>query len=244
MQKIVIEFWVRRFEERESMSDNRAGMPSRFGDEEWLIAPPDMDAPRVLPDMRVAPDELAARAVIADAVRAILVALGQDPTREGLLRTPERVARAYQELLVGYDTDPIALLNGALFETEYHDMVVVKDIDFYSLCEHHILPFFGKAHVAYIPDGYVIGLSKIPRIVEMYARRLQLQENMTRQIADMMQELLRPRGVAVIVHGQHMCATMRGVSQSSSKMITQVMYGEFRDPEVRAQLNEHLRAGE
>lgn len=181
---------------------------------------------------------------IATAVRTILVNVGEDPTREGLRKTPERVARAYNELLGGYAVNPASLINGALFESAYDDMVVVKDIEFYSLCEHHMLPFFGKAHVAYIPDGKIIGLSKIPRIVEMYARRLQVQEKMTREIADFIQTLLSPRGVAVIVMGQHMCATMRGVNQTSSKMLTQTMYGAFQERIAHEQLNDRLQQAE
>jgi GTP cyclohydrolase I len=229
------------FQERMMMSESKLGIPSRFGDEEWRIAMPEAEPARQLPAMRIAPDKTQAHEAIADAVRSILLNVGEDPTRAGLLKTPERVARAYDELLAGYDTDPAALVNGAFFETDYHDMVVVKDIEFYSLCEHHILPFFGKVHVAYIPDGQVIGLSKIPRIVDMYARRLQLQEKMTYEIANFLQDLLHPRGVAVIVTGQHMCSMMRGVNKSGSKMVTQVMYGEFQEEKVREQLNERLR---
>ncbi|HZQ07387.1 MAG TPA: GTP cyclohydrolase I FolE [Anaerolineae bacterium] len=176
-----------------------------------------------------------------DAVRRILISIGEDPNREGLLRTPKRVARAYDELLAGYEVDPAAMINGAIFDAEYDDMVIVKDIEFYSLCEHHILPFFGKVHVAYIPNGKVLGLSKIPRIVEMYARRLQIQEKMTQEIADFLNDLLHPRGVAVIVTGQHMCSMMRGVNQSESKMVTQVMFGEFQNRDVAEQLNDRLR---
>lgn len=223
------------------MSDNRGGVPSRFGDEEWRIFMSDPETAFVLPEMRVAPERADAHAAIAAAVRTILAQVGEDPLRQGLLQTPERVARAYDELLSGYAVDPVAVINGALFETEYHDMVVVKDIEFYSLCEHHMLPFFGKVHVAYIPDGQVLGLSKIPRIVDMYARRLTLQERMTQEIADFLTELLHPRGVAVLVTGHHMCAMMRGVNQSDSKMMTQVLSGEFQDAQVRAQLNERLQ---
>lgn len=223
------------------MTENRSGVPSRFGDEEWRIFMSDPETARVLPEMRVAPERTDAHAAIADAVRTILIHIGEDPQRQGLLKTPERVARAYDELLSGYFVDPIALVNGALFDTDYHDIVLVKDIDFYSLCEHHMLPFFGKAHVAYIPDGRVLGLSKVPRIVEMYARRLQLQERMTHEIADFIRDVVRPRGVAVLVTAQHMCARMRGVSQSESKMMTQVMYGVFQDDAVRAQLLARLR---
>ncbi|MEB2308408.1 MAG: GTP cyclohydrolase I FolE [Candidatus Brocadiaceae bacterium] len=188
--------------------------------------------------------KLKSQRAIAAAVRTILVNVGEDPTREGLRKTPERVARAYNELLSGYAVNPVSLVNGALFESIYDDMVVVKDIEFYSLCEHHMLPFFGKAHVAYIPDGKIIGLSKIPRIVEMYARRLQVQEKMTREIADFIQSLLSPRGVAVIVTGQHMCATMRGVNQTGSKMLTQTMYGAFQERIAHEQLNDRLRQTE
>jgi GTP cyclohydrolase IA len=148
--------------------------------------------------------------IVANAISTILQAVGEDPQREGLLDTPNRVARSYDELLIGYKVDPRALLNNALFDVTYSEMVVVTDIDFYSLCEHHMLPFFGKAHVAYIPSRKVIGLSKIPRIVEAYARRLQIQERMTRQIAELIDELVQPLGVAVIVDGLHMCVAMRG----------------------------------
>src|SRR5690606_16938188 len=139
----------------------------------------------------------------------ILDAVGENPDREGLAGTPDRIARMYDEVLAGYRTDPYELLNNALFEVEYDEMIIVKDIEFFSMCEHHMLPFFGRAHVAYIPDKKVIGLSKIPRIVEMYARRLQIQERMTRQIADLIEELLNPQGVAVVVEGSHMCSMMR-----------------------------------
>lgn len=223
------------------MSDLQFRLPRPQDDAEWNELLAEIETARVLPEMRVAPERQAAHEAIADAVRTILLNVGEDPLREGLLKTPERVARAYDEILAGYTVDPAALVNGALFGVAYHDMVVVKDIEFYSMCEHHMLPFFGKVHVAYIPDGQVIGLSKIPRIVEMYARRLQLQERMTHEIADFLQDLLRPRGVAVVVTGQHMCAMMRGVNQSASKMVTQVMYGEFQERHVREQLNERLR---
>ncbi len=165
---------------------------------------------------------------IETAVRDILTAVGEDPTREGLLRTPERVARMYEELLQGYRTDPVALINDALFAEEYDEMVIVRDIEFYSLCEHHMLPFLGRAHVAYIPRGKVLGLSKIPRIVEMFARRLQVQERMTRQIADFVQEVLNPSGVAVVVEALHLCSMMRGVKKHDSRMTTSTMLGTFR----------------
>jgi GTP cyclohydrolase I len=165
---------------------------------------------------------------IEDAVRQTLNAIGEDPEREGLRRTPERVASAYTELLAGYRTDPVALLNEALFEVAYDEMVLVRDIEFYSLCEHHMLPFIGRAHVAYIPKGRVVGLSKIPRIVDMFARRLQLQERMTRQIADFVDELLDPHGVAVVVEALHLCAMMRGVKKHEARMTTSAMLGAFR----------------
>src|SRR5512142_2057106 len=141
---------------------------------------------------------------VLESITAMLKAFGEDPEREGLLRTPERVARMYEELLAGYREDPVALVNDALFEEEYDEMVIVRDIEFFSLCEHHMLPFIGRAHVAYIPRGRVIGLSKIPRIVDMFARRLQVQERMTPQVADFINELLHPQGVAVVVEALHM----------------------------------------
>ncbi len=168
-------------------------------------------------------------ATIQDAVQKMLVAFGENPDREGLKRTPERVARMYGELLAGYRTDPIALVNDALFEVNYDEMVVVRDIEFYSLCEHHMLPFIGRAHVAYIPRGTVLGLSKIPRIVDMFARRLQVQERMTRQIADFLEEVLHPMGVAVVVEAIHMCSMIRGVKKHDSRMTTSAMIGAFRN---------------
>ena len=165
---------------------------------------------------------------IEQAVESIIKAVGEDPQREGLQRTPDRVARMYAELLDGYRTDPIELLNNALFEVEYSDMVLVRDIEFYSLCEHHLLPFIGRAHIAYIPSHRVIGLSKIPRIVDMFARRLQLQERMTHQIAEFIDALLQPLGVAVVLEGLHLCATMRGVMKHDARMTTSTMIGVFR----------------
>jgi GTP cyclohydrolase I len=174
----------------------------------------------------------------------ILEAVGEDPQREGLQRTPDRVARAYDELLSGYRIDPAKLINDAVFNVEYDDMVIVRDIEFYSLCEHHMLPFVGRAHVAYISNGKVIGLSKIPRIVDMFARRLQVQERMTHQIAQFIEEVLQPRGVAVVVDGVHMCAMMRGVKKSQSTMTTSAMLGAFRDDEkTRTEFMNHLNRG-
>jgi GTP cyclohydrolase I len=165
---------------------------------------------------------------IQKAVLQILNAVGEDPQREGLQYTPRRVARMYDELLSGYRADPQKIVNGALFEIKYDEMVVVRDIEFYSLCEHHILPFMGRVHVAYIPDGKVLGLSKIPRIVDMYARRLQVQERLTRQIADFISDLLKPQGVAVVVEALHLCSMMRGVKKQDARMTTSAMHGAFR----------------
>ena len=165
---------------------------------------------------------------IVDAVSEILLAVGEDPEREGLERTPHRVANAYEEILEGYTMDPIKLVNGALFTVDYDEMVVVKDIEFFSLCEHHLLPFFGRAHVAYLPRNKVIGLSKIPRIVDMYAHRLQVQERMTQQIAHFIQETINPLGVGVVIEGQHLCMMMRGIKKEQASMTTSAMLGGFR----------------
>jgi len=162
------------------------------------------------------------------AVEKMIVAIGEDPERDGLKKTPTRVSRMYAELFAGYRTDPVALVNNAIFEVQYDEMVIVRDIEFYSLCEHHMLPFIGRAHVAYIPDGKVLGLSKIPRIVDMYARRLQVQERMTRQIADFLRDLLHPQGVAVVVEAMHLCSMMRGVKKHDARMTTSAMHGAFR----------------
>jgi GTP cyclohydrolase I len=168
------------------------------------------------------------QARIEDSVYQMLEAFGENPDREGLARTPERVARMYEELLAGYRVDPFEMINDALFEVEYDEMVIVRDIEFYSLCEHHMLPFIGRAHVAYIPRGRVIGLSKIPRIVDMFSRRLQVQERMTRQVADFLNELLQPQGVAVVMEGLHLCSMMRGVRKHDARMTTSTMLGVFR----------------
>ena len=158
-------------------------------------------------------------------VTAILSEIGEDPERDGLQRTPARVAKAYRFLTKGYAEDPAELLNGALFDVTYDEMVLVKDIDFYSLCEHHMLPFFGRVHVAYIPNGKVVGLSKIPRLVEMFARRLQVQERLTMQIAEMIEKVLAPRGVAVVAEAIHLCMMMRGVEQQNAFAITSSLQG-------------------
>ncbi len=165
---------------------------------------------------------------IKDAVIQLLKAFGEEPSRPGLIRTPGRVAQMYKELLVGYRIDPVAMVNDALFEVTYDEMVLVRDIEFYSLCEHHLLPFMGRAHVAYFPRGKVIGLSKIPRVVDLFSRRLQLQERLTRQVADFINELLDPHGVAVVVEGIHLCTMMRGVRKHEARMTTSTMLGAFR----------------
>lgn len=181
------------------------------------------------------------RPKIEAATADILTAVGEDPNREGLLNTPHRVAKMYEEMLEGYRIDPSKLINNAIFDVEYDDMVIVRDIEFSSMCEHHMLPFIGHAHVAYIPRGKVIGLSKIPRIVDMFARRLQVQERMTRQVADFINEVLDPRGVAVVVEGKHMCAMMRGVEKHDSSMTTSTMIGAFRENEsTRNEFLSHL----
>jgi GTP cyclohydrolase IA len=164
-----------------------------------------------------------------DLIRQLLVELGENPTREGLLRTPHRVAKSLSFLTSGYAADIDEVLNDALFSVDYNEMVIVKDIDFYSLCEHHLLPFFGKCHVAYIPQNRVIGLSKIPRVVDVFARRLQIQERMTNQIAETIREKVDPLGVAVVCQGTHLCMSMRGVEKQNSFAVTSAMLGVFRD---------------
>jgi GTP cyclohydrolase I len=181
---------------------------------------------------------------IEAAVKDLLEAFGEDVDREGLERTPERVARMYDELLAGYRVDPFKLINEAVFSVEYDDMVIVRDIEFYSMCEHHLLPFLGKAHVAYLPQGEVIGLSKIPRVVDLFARRLQVQERMTRQIADFLEAAIHPQGVAVVVEGLHLCSKIRGVKKAESRMVTSAMKGCFRENEVtRHEFLEHISRG-
>jgi GTP cyclohydrolase I len=175
-------------------------------------------------------------------VLAILREIGEDPERDGLERTPVRVAKAYRFLTKGYAEDPVALLNGALFDVSYDEMVLVKDIGFYSLCEHHMLPFFGRVHVAYIPNGKVVGLSKIPRLVQMFARRLQVQERLTMQIAEIIEKVLAPRGVAVVAESIHLCMMMRGVEQQNAFAITSSLKGEFQsDPKTRSEFMELIR---
>jgi GTP cyclohydrolase IA len=167
--------------------------------------------------------------------KSILKEIGEDPEREGLAKTPERVAKSLQFLTHGYDIDPAQLLRSAMFKEEYKQMVIVKDIEIYSLCEHHLLPFFGKAHVAYIPDGYIVGLSKIPRVVDAFARRLQVQERMTTDIRNCIQETLKPIGVAVVIEAQHLCMQMRGIQKQNSVTTTSAFTGEFEKEKTRAE---------
>ena len=162
-------------------------------------------------------------------VKAILDELGEDPEREGLQKTPARVARALRELTKGYKQDPEAIINGALFTEDYSEMIVMKDVDFYSMCEHHMLPFFGKAHIAYLPKGKIVGISKLARLVDVFARRLQVQERMTTQVASLLMEKLKPEGVAVVVEAEHLCMRMRGVEKQNSYVVTSAMFGVFRE---------------
>jgi len=170
-----------------------------------------------------------------DSVKNILTIIGEDPTREGLLKTPERVYKAYQFMTKGYKQDPNIILNEALFESSNNEMVLIKDIEFYSMCEHHLLPIIGRAHVAYIPDGKVVGLSKIPRMVEVFAKRLQIQEQMTEQIADAIKKVIEPKGVGVVIQARHMCMEMRGVEKVNSTTTTSALRGMFLKEKTRAE---------
>ena len=182
---------------------------------------------------------------IAQHIRALLPLLGEDPQREGLRETPTRVGRMFAELTAGYRVNPERLLNDAVFHSDYDGIVLVRDIEFYSLCEHHMLPFFGVAHVAYVPQGKIIGLSKIPRIVDMFARRLQVQERLTHQIADFLEQVLQPRGVAVALEGTHLCAVMRGVRKARARMVTQTVRGVLADdPRLQQAWRAWLARGE
>jgi GTP cyclohydrolase I len=181
---------------------------------------------------------------LEDLVREFLAKLGEDPEREGLLKTPYRVARAYEFLTKGYKQDIETVMNNAVFKEKYNQIVIVKDIDFYSLCEHHLLPFFGKVHIAYIPNGKIVGLSKMPRIVEVFARRLQVQERMTEQIAETLYTYLEPHGVGVVVEGQHLCMMMRGVEKQNTVATTSAMLGEFHeDVKTREEFLNLIRRG-
>lgn len=178
-----------------------------------------------------------------DTIRRMLVELGEDPEREGLVATPRRVEQSLRFLTSGYRADVDGVINGALFTVDYSEMVIVKDIDFYSLCEHHLLPFFGKCHVAYLPQDRVIGLSKIPRLVDVFARRLQVQERLTSQIADVIQDKVGPLGVAVVMEGTHLCMSMRGVEKQNSFAVTSAMRGVFHeDARTRAEFLELIRS--
>lgn len=172
---------------------------------------------------------------MAEKYRAVLEEIGEDPHREGLAKTPERAAKALQFLTHGYGLDPAHILRSAMFREEYQQMVIVRDIEIYSLCEHHILPFFGKAHVAYIPDGYIVGLSKIPRVVDAFARRLQVQERLTVDIRNCIEETLKPQGVAVVIEAQHLCMVMRGIQKQHSIATTSAFTGEFNTEKTRAE---------
>lgn len=180
-------------------------------------------------------DEGLSRFTTEEMYREILTRLGEDPKRDGLVRTPIRVENAMTFLTKGYQEDPAKILRGALFDVDYDEMVIVKDVEMFSLCEHHLLPFFGKVHVAYIPNGKVIGLSKIPRLVEVFARRLQVQERLTRQIADTIQEAINPQGVGVVIEARHLCMMMRGIEKQHSSTVTSAMVGCFRDKETRTE---------
>jgi GTP cyclohydrolase I len=213
------------------------GVPDGIADDRAAVHPVAADRSRGI----AGHDGPAPGSPVEDAVREILLEIGEDPDRDGLRGTPDRVHRMYAELTAGYHVDPDRLVNGAIFEVPYSEMVVVKDIPFYSLCEHHLLPFFGTAAVAYIPRGRVIGLSKIPRIVEMYARRLQVQERMTQQIADFLDDRLKPQGVGVVVEANHLCAVMRGIRKPGTIMTTAAVLGLFRTRDrTRAEFYSHL----
>jgi GTP cyclohydrolase IA len=174
-------------------------------------------------------------------VREMISRIGEDPTREGLVDTPQRVVKSMEYLTRGYSQQPAEVLNGALFTVDYDEMVIVKDIEMFSLCEHHMLPFFGKVHIAYIPNGKVIGLSKLPRLVEVFARRLQVQERLTTQLAEAIQETIQPQGVGVVIEARHLCMMMRGVEKQHSAAITSAMLGAFRQPETRNEFLSLLR---
>ena len=177
-----------------------------------------------------------------DLVREMIVRLGEDPDREGLARTPDRVRRAFEQLTRGYKEDAQTILQGALFSVNYDEMVIVKDIEMFSLCEHHMLPFFGKVHVAYIPNGKVIGLSKIPRLIEIFSRRLQIQERLTTQIAETIQKTIEPQGVGVVIEARHLCMMMRGVEKQHSAAVTSSMLGCFRnEQETRSEFLSLIR---
>lgn len=187
-----------------------------------------------------APDPLLSQ--LADKYQQILELLGEDPAREGLLKTPERVAKAFRFLTQGYESDAAAILRSAMFKEDYSEMVIVKDIELYSMCEHHMLPFFGKAHIAYIPNGHIVGLSKLPRVVDVFARRLQVQERLTDQILHCIQDTLQPEGVAVVIEAQHLCMMMRGVQKQNSTTTTSAFTGAFQRQETRNEFLSLIRS--
>jgi GTP cyclohydrolase I len=200
---------------------------------------PDYDVPTLYERNDLYDDDITD--FISKRITDVLTVLGEDPEREGLVKTPERVAKAHQFLCQGYAMDPRAILESALFDEDYNEMILVKDIEMYSLCEHHMLPFFGKAHVAYIPKGKIVGLSKIPRVVDVFARRLQVQERLTLQIRDAIQDVLKPQGVAVIIEAQHLCMMMRGAEKQNSFTTTSAMSGEFMNQATRAEFMRLVR---
>jgi GTP cyclohydrolase I len=182
--------------------------------------------------------------ILEEAIRTLLQAVGEDPERPGLRRTPARVAQMYDEILAGYRVDPAELTAVSLYNDAYDEMIIVKDIEFFSMCEHHLLPFFGRAHVAYVPQNKIIGLSNVPRIVDMFARRLQLQERMTQQIAQTLADILEPQGLGVIVEGAHLCAMMRGVQKEQARLMTSAMLGSFKtNPATRQEFLTLLKIG-
>ena len=214
--------------------------PAETAQPEALEVRPPREAVPSPDDTIVRPSDERAEA----AARELLAFVGEDPSRDGLLRTPHRVAQSLKFLTRGYDQSVETLLNGAVFHEDYDDMVVVKDIEFYSLCEHHLLPFYGKVHVAYIPNGKIVGLSKIPRLVDMFARRLQVQERLTTQIAEALETALEPKGVAVVVEGAHLCMQMRGVQKQDASMVTSHVMGAFRtDRATRAEFMALIKSG-
>jgi GTP cyclohydrolase I len=190
----------------------------------------------------IGPDQGLSDFTTAEMYREILSRLGEDPDRDGLVATPNRVEKSMAYLTKGYNEDPTQILRGALFDVDYDEMVIVKDVEIFSLCEHHMLPFFGKIHVAYIPKGKVIGLSKIPRLVEVFARRLQVQERLTRQIADSIQKAIEPQGVGVVIEARHLCMMMRGIEKQHSSTVTSAMVGCFRQKETRAEFLSLVRS--
>ena len=212
-----------------------------FNGSEWVLNDPELHQDRIEHNVENA-SHMDKKVAIEVAIKTVLTNVGENPEREGLVKTQHRFAKMYDEILSGYQMDPETVVNGALFDVEYDEMIVVKDIEFFSKCEHHMLPFYGRAHVAYIPGEKIIGLSKIPRIVEMFARRLQVQERMTRRIAELIDEVPAPQGAAVVVEESHLCSMMRGVKKEHPRMITSTMLGSFKENAMtRNEFMQHLR---